>query len=95
MTNMAAMSVDSKKPLKIFSETNESMALKLDMWHWVLEYCQDCQDLGLILTFLQQGQIWKMLKLKIPWKVLKIFNQECSNDDLSGLTLNFLFIWQG
>ena len=29
--------------LKIFnSRTNCLMALKLDMLHWVLEYCQDC-----------------------------------------------------
>ena len=31
-----------------------------------------------------------MLELKISWKVLKIFTQECSNDGL-GLTLIFLF----
>ena len=33
-----------------------------------------------------------MLEHKISWKVLKIFTQECLNDDF-GLTLTFL--WQG
>ena len=31
----------------------------------------------------------KILEHKISWKVLKIFPQKCSNDDL-GLTLTFL-----
>ena len=31
-----------------------------------------------------------MLENKISWKVLKIFTQECSNDDL-GLTMSFFY----
>ena len=31
-----------------------------------------------------------MLEHQIPWKVLKIFTQECFNDDL-GLTLIFFY----
>ena len=70
------------------------MALKLYMWHQVLEYLQDClnSELGLTLT---SGKIkyYKMLGYKISWKVLKIFIQDGSNDDL-GSTLSF-FLSQG
>ena len=43
----------------------------------------------LTLTFLRQDQIRANAKHnKISWKILKIFTQECSNDDLK-LTLSF------
>ena len=56
MTKMAAMPIYGKK-----SSSIELMC----RWHWHLvcsigsKYCQDCSndDLGLILTFLRQGQI--------------------------------------
>ena len=59
------------------------MAWKLDMLHWVLEYCLDCldNDLFLILTY-GRVKYGKMLEHMILWKVLKIFIQEGSNDDL-------------
>ena len=65
------------------------MSLKLDMWHRILEYFQDCSNSGLGLT-LTHGKIEydKMLEYKISCKVLNIFIQEGSNDDL-GLTLSF------
>ena len=63
------------------------MALKLDMWHWVLENCQDCSNSDLRLT-LTCGKVkyGKMLEGKF-----RIFFQDSSNDP--GLTLSFL--WQG
>ena len=43
-------------------------------------------DLDLFFGKIKHG---KILEHKISWKVLKIFPQKCSNDDL-GLTLTFL-----
>ena len=50
MTNFVAMIVDSKTFKIYFSGTNEPMALKIDMWHWVLDYCQDYSKSDLTLT---------------------------------------------
>ena len=46
-------------------------------------------DLGLTLTFYGTVKHKKMIKHKTSLKVLKLFSQECSNDD-HGLTVTFL-----
>ena len=54
MTNMAAMSIYGKNPLKIFfSGTKRPMTLKVGMQHWVRVYYQVCasDDPGLTLTY--------------------------------------------
>ena len=51
------------------------MALELGTYFWVPEYYEEDypnDDLGLTLTFLRQGQIWKMLIRRITWTYLKI-----------------------
>ena len=85
--------MDSKITLKIFINllfrSNRSMALKLDIWHWVLEYFLDCLNSGLGMTLTNcKVKNGKMLGHKISWTVLKIFIQERSNDDF-WLTLGF------
>ena len=40
--------------------------------------------------FLGKVKYDRILEYKISWKVLQIFAQECSNDDL-GLTLSFFY----
>ena len=54
MTKMAAMAINSKKPLKIFfSRTRRPMTLKLGMKHQAMELYKVCinHDPGMTLTF--------------------------------------------
>ena len=54
MTKMAAMAINSKKPLKIFSSrTRGPMILKLGMKHQAMEFYKICinHDPGMTLTF--------------------------------------------
>ena len=53
MTKMAAMAINSKKPLKIFSRTRRPMILKLGMKHRAEELYKVYinHDLGMTLTY--------------------------------------------
>ena len=53
MTKMAAMAINSKKPLKIFSRTRRPMILNLGMKHQAMELYKVCinHDPGMTLTF--------------------------------------------
>ena len=57
MAKMTTMPIYGTHLKIFFSCFNRRMALKLGMYHWVLQYYQDYSndDLGLILTFLRQG----------------------------------------
>ena len=44
MTNEAALPINDKNLLKIFSGTKRLMTLKVGMQHWVLEYYQVCSN---------------------------------------------------
>ena len=52
MTKMAAMAINSKKTLKIFSRTRRPMILKLGMKHQAMELYKVCinHDPGMTLT---------------------------------------------
>ena len=58
MTKMASIAINSKN-LKIFSRTKRPVILKLDMKHQAMELYKVYinHDLGMTLTFLQQGQL--------------------------------------
>ena len=69
----------------------EPMTFKLDMWHQVLEYCQDCPSgLGLTLTY-SKVRYGKMLEHKISCKDLKILLIQWGSNGDFRLTLSLLF----
>ena len=58
MTKMAAMAINRKKPLKIFSRTRRPMILKLGVKHAMELYkVYINHDHGMTLTFFRQGQL--------------------------------------
>ena len=60
MTKMAAMAINSKKPLRIFfSRTRRPMILNLGMKHQAMELYKVYinHGPGMTLTFLRQGQL--------------------------------------